>query len=82
MLIGSKIPPQADIIKFVIAGGYDFSTCETQYVNLMFFCFQTGTSRQRLLQRVRNGRRLRWKREKSFCDGADQNASAYAAILG
>ena len=38
--------------------------------------------RQRLLQRVRNGRRLRWKREKSFCDGADQNASAYAAILG
>ena len=42
MLIGSKIPPQADIadiIKFVIAGGYDFSTCETQYVNLMFFCF-------------------------------------------
>ena len=38
MLIGSKIPPQADIIKFVIAGGYDFSTCRTQYVNLMFFC--------------------------------------------
>ena len=36
MLIGSKIPPQADIIEFVIAGGYDFSTCGTQYVNLMF----------------------------------------------
>ena len=38
MLIGSKISPQADIIKFIIAGGYDFSTCGTQYVNLMFFC--------------------------------------------
>ena len=38
MLIGSEIPPQADIIEFVIAGGYDFSTCGNQYVNLMFFC--------------------------------------------
>ena len=35
MLIGSKISPQADIIKFVIAGDYDFSTCGTQDV---FFC--------------------------------------------
>ena len=39
MLIGSKISPQADIIKFVIAGGYDFSTCGTQHVNLIFFVY-------------------------------------------
>ncbi len=53
MLIGSEIPPQADIIKFVIAGGDLYPSHNTDIFPLpkKAFCWRVGAKNQSRVQK-------------------------------